>query len=127
MIGPKNIRLERRQVGIAQGVYYVVTGIWPLLSMRSFEAITGPKQDKWLVKTVGALVTVIGGNLALRSEFSRGDDHDRGTNEARRLGLSSALVMAAIDTIYVAKGRIPKVYLLDAVAETAIAIAWLNS
>jgi hypothetical protein len=95
--------------------------------MRSFEEVTGPKQDKWLVKTVGALVTVIGGSLALWSEFSCGDDHNGCFNEARMLGLSSALALAAIDTIYVAKGRISKVYLLDAVAETAIATAWLNS
>jgi len=31
--------------------------------MRSFEAITGPKADKWVVRTVAVLVTVIGGVL----------------------------------------------------------------
>ena len=43
-----------------QAVFYIVTGVWPIVSMRSFEAITGPKVDRWLVKTVGALVAVIG-------------------------------------------------------------------
>lgn len=28
-----------------------------------FEALTGPKREWWLVQTVGALVTVIGGAL----------------------------------------------------------------
>ena len=31
--------------------------------MRSFEAVTGPNRDEWLVKTVGALVGVLGGGL----------------------------------------------------------------
>ncbi len=43
-----------------QGIYYVATGLWPILNMRSFEMVTGPKRDKWLVKTVGALITAIG-------------------------------------------------------------------
>jgi hypothetical protein len=45
------------------GGYYVVIGIWPLISMRTFERVTGPKLDKWLVKTVGILVTVAGTTL----------------------------------------------------------------
>jgi hypothetical protein len=30
-------------VARAQGNYDVVTGVWPLLSMRSFEAVLGPR------------------------------------------------------------------------------------
>src|ERR687897_547956 len=48
-----------------QAIFYIVTGVWPFVSMRSFEAVTGPKVDRWLVKTVGALVAVIGCALAL--------------------------------------------------------------
>jgi len=46
-------------------VYFLLTGIWPLLSMRTFEAVTGPKVDRWLVKTVGVLVAVIGSKIYL--------------------------------------------------------------
>ncbi|MBV8580277.1 MAG: hypothetical protein JOZ86_06540, partial [Candidatus Eremiobacteraeota bacterium] len=35
--------------------YYLATGLWPLLDMRSFELVTGRKTDRWLVKMVGAL------------------------------------------------------------------------
>ena len=28
-----------------QGSYYLVTGLWPLVHLASFEAITGPKVD----------------------------------------------------------------------------------
>jgi protein-S-isoprenylcysteine O-methyltransferase Ste14 len=48
-----------------QAVYYLITGIWPLLSIKTFEKLTGPKTDKWLVKTVGVVVTVIGSVLML--------------------------------------------------------------
>ena len=50
---------------VAQGVYFLLTGIWPLLSMRTFEAVTGPKVDRRLVKTVGVLVAVIGSKIYL--------------------------------------------------------------
>ena len=41
-----------------QAGYFVVTGVWPIVHMRSFLAVTGPKTDLWLVKTIGVLVTV---------------------------------------------------------------------
>ena len=54
---------ERNSNTSFQGIYYVATGLWPILNMRSFEMVTGPKRDKWLVKTVGALITAIGSTL----------------------------------------------------------------
>lgn len=38
----------------AQGAFNVVGGAWPLVSMRSFEWVFGPKQDRWLEQTVAA-------------------------------------------------------------------------
>jgi energy-converting hydrogenase Eha subunit E len=52
-------------VALAQAFYFLLTGIWPLVSMATFEAVTGPKFDDWLVKTVGVLVSVIGVVLAI--------------------------------------------------------------
>lgn len=50
------ISIDRNIATKFQGIYYVASGLWPLLHMRSFEAVTGPKRDKWLVNTVGALI-----------------------------------------------------------------------
>ena len=47
-------------VAAAQGLYYLFTGLWPLFSLRTFMAVTGPKVDGWLVKTVGLLLSVTG-------------------------------------------------------------------
>ena len=105
--------LQRTAV-LTQGVYYVATGMWPLVNMRSFERVTGPKIDKWLVKTVGVLVTSIGGALLVAAT------RRRISPEARVLAAGTALGLAAIDVYYVAKRRIAPVYLLDAVTELAL-------
>jgi len=108
-------------LAIVQAIYFVITGVWPIVHVRSFYAVTGPKVDHWLVKTVGVLVTVIGvaiGVTALR----------RGAAippEIMLLAAGSAAALAAVDLIYVLKRVIPKVYLADAVAESIIVIAWL--
>jgi hypothetical protein len=104
----------------AQGIFYVVTGIWPILSMRTFECVTGPKTDRWLVKTAGALIAVIGGTLVLGAR--------RGViaPELRFLGGASAASLAVVDLVYALRGRISKVYLLDAAVEIAIVAAWMR-
>ena len=56
---------RRRRAALLQAGYYVVTGVWPLVHRRSFERITGPKVDYWLVRTVGVLVAAIGAGLAV--------------------------------------------------------------
>jgi hypothetical protein len=101
-----------------QATFYVVTGVWPFVSMRTFEAVTGPKVDRWLVKTVGALVAVIGCALALASR------RRQLAPEVVLVAAGSAAALATIDTVYVARRRISPVYLLDAVAEIALVAGW---
>ena len=101
-----------------QAIFYLVSGLWPIVSIRTFEAITGPKVDRWLVKTVAALVAVIGGALALASR------RRQVSPEIVLVATASATALATIDVVYVAKRRISWVYLLDAVAEIALAAGW---
>src|SRR5690606_7125764 len=49
-----------RIVTYLQGIYYLVNGIWPMLHMESFVAVTGPKEDYWLVRMVALLSISIG-------------------------------------------------------------------
>ena len=107
-------------VALGQGAYYLATGVWPLVSMRTFESVTGPKVDKWLVKTVGVLVSVIGASLMLAARRTAVSP------EARLLATGSAAGLAAIEFIYVARGRISPVYLLDAVSEIALLKMWTS-
>jgi hypothetical protein len=104
---------------ILQGGYFLATGIWPLLSRRSFERLTGPKADFWLAQTVGVLVTGIGA-VILVAERRR-----RMTPEIELLALVSATGLALVDVAFVARNRISKVYLLDALAEAALTAGWV--
>jgi hypothetical protein len=99
----------------AQGAMYVVTGLWPLLHMASFEAVTGPKTDDWLVHTVGLLLAVIGAVL-LASLMRRHVD-----DLVIALAAGVALALAAIEVFYVSNGTISRIYLSDAAIEGAIA------
>lgn len=108
-----------RALAIGQAVYFAVTGVWPLVSMRTFEAVTGPKTDHWLVRTVGILVTVIGTVIGLAGWRRRVPP------EIPVLAVGSAAGLAAIDVVYVANGRISPIYLLDALAEAVLIVAWL--
>lgn len=111
----------RVALGLAQGAIWVGTGVWPFIDRRSFERVTGPKHDWWLVKTVGGLVALIGGGVALAAASRRV------TPELRLVAAGSAAFLAAIDVHYVMKRRIPRIYLADAVLESAIAAAWLSA
>ena len=99
-------------------MYYVITGVWPLVDIRSFQAVTGPKTDLWLVKTVGVLVSVIGATLIA------GGLGGRPTADLGRLAAGSAAGLAGVDTVYSAKGRISPIYLLDALVEVGLLASW---
>ena len=55
----------RHRVVTLQATYYILTGLWPLVHFSSFELVTGPKTDDWLVRMVGLLVVLIGVTLAV--------------------------------------------------------------
>jgi hypothetical protein len=105
-------------VAAAQGAYYVATGLWPIVHLRSFEAVTGPKPEGWLVKMVGALAACIGGALFAASRSGRI------TPELRGLALGAAASFAAVDVWYVARRRIAPIYLMDALPELAALGFW---
>lgn len=111
--------LSARSVARAQGVFYVASGVWPLIHFGSFEAVTGPKTDRWLVQTVSGLLMT---NGLAQLAWS-------GAPEGRRvvgvIGAGTAGTLAAIDLLHAPRGRIRRVYLLDAAAELAWLAAWL--
>jgi hypothetical protein len=111
---------QTRLTPLVQGVYFIGTGLWPVVHLPSFEAVTGPKLEKWLVRTFGALVAAVGSALVVGAT-GRG----AGSRVLVTLGVGSALALGLADGIYVAKGRIRRVYLLDLVAEGAILGAWV--
>lgn len=108
-----------RPVPLAQGIFYVATGLWPIVHLASFEAVTGPKVDRWLVRTVGGLIAAVGASL-IAGAFER-----QTSRAVRMLGIGSAAALGLADVIYAGRGRISKVYLGDAVAEAALIAGWV--
>lgn len=103
---------------VLQSAYYLGTGVWPLLHMRSFERVTGPKVEHWLVQTVGVMTVVIGATLGLAA--LRG----RSASEAAVLGAGAAIGFAGIDIVHASRGRIPPIYLTDAALQLAFLAGW---
>lgn len=110
-----------RRVAAAQGAYFVLTGLWPLFGINSFQAVTGAKTDLWLVYTVGCLVAVIGTALIIAAISGRT------TPEVIVMAVGSALMLAGVDVVFVVRGVISWVYLLDAGAEGALITWWVLS
>lgn len=119
MTGPR-FRVGARGLAGLQGMYFLTTGVWPLVHMPSFLIVTGPKTDLWLVQTVGVLIAVIGGALLLAAVSGRV------TWEVICLAAGSALGLGAVDVIFVAADVIPPVYLGDAAVEAVFILWWLT-
>jgi hypothetical protein len=110
-----------------QGPYYFLTGVWPLVSIRTFQLVTGPKTDNqptgleadhWLVMTVGLLVTAISITLLIAA-WRRSAQL-----EIAVLAIGSALGLTAIDVIYVWRSVIAPIYLVDAAIEIPLILGW---
>jgi len=109
-----------RRTAFFHGGYYVLTGLWSLVSISSFQAVTGSKTDIWLVKTIGLLVTV-SGLVFLYSAARRSFPM-----ETVILAIGTALALALIEITYGSVGHISAVYLLDAVLEVFLAGLWIT-
>lgn len=109
---------RKRFLAWFQGVFYLLTGVWPLISIGTFQAVTGPKIDLWLVKTAGVLIITVGVTLLI------GARRRRIGPELMFLGAASAAGLAGIDLVYALSGRISDIYLLDAAVEILLVLLW---
>ncbi|MFI6436586.1 hypothetical protein [Streptomyces sp. NPDC050759] len=90
-MGRTSARDPGQGVAVARGVFNVVGGLWPLVHLRSFEWIFGPKTDVWLQRTTGGLLVSAG--LAQLAAAPG----PQGPVQARRIGLGTALTLLAVD------------------------------
>jgi hypothetical protein len=106
-------------VSLIHGAYFALGGLWPLVSMRTFEMVSGPKRDRWLVRTTALLMGVIGVVLTMAGL------KERDIPEIPVLGAGSAASVAGIDLVYGLRGRISRVYLLDGAIELLLMLSWI--
>lgn len=112
-----------RILALVQGLYFVITAIWPLLNMTSFETVTGRKADRWLVRTMSGQLLVSGAVLCLTALRRR----PLSTPEGPLVGAGSAAGTAAVEVATVAHCRMSPIYLLDAAVEIVFIAGWLLS
>jgi hypothetical protein len=113
-----------------QGLYFLITGVWPIVSVQSFQLVTGPKSDHlivdsptdadhWMLFTISALIIAI--SIAILAAAWR----RRLPLEICLLGIASAAALLIIDVVFVARGTIRPIYSADAAIELAIIVGWL--
>jgi hypothetical protein len=101
-----------------QSAYYVTTGLWSIVHRASFERITGPKRDYWLVRTVGGLAVAIGATLGVAAATGSR------TRESETLALASGLAFGVAD-LQAARAS-SRIYLADAALHAALLAVWLR-
>jgi hypothetical protein len=106
-----------RMLLLVEGIYFALTGAWPLVHLESFLAVTGPKHDLWLVQTVGGLVLVMGLTMLVGA-------WRRPSAESVFLAVTSAATLATVDVVFVLRRTIGPIYLLDALAEVGLVVMW---
>ena len=110
--------LSPRSVARAQGVFNVVGGAWPLVSLRTFEWVYGRKRDVYLQKTVAGLLLSIG------CVQVAAPDSPAEMRSTRRLGVATATTLLAIDLIYIPRRHMRWTYWQDALCEIGWIAAW---
>jgi hypothetical protein len=104
---------------IFQGTYTLITALWALIDIHSFMAVTGPKTDLWLVKTVAVLLIPISVSLILPAFFTST------IWQPLLVGLLSAIGLAIIDFYYSVNNTIDEIYMLDGILQCVFVIAWI--
>ncbi len=106
------------KIWLFHAAYDLVTGIWPVFGIESFQKVSGRKTDIWLVKTVTLLILVVGATIGAAGV------RKRVTPEIAGLAIGSSAALTTIDVIYVSQRRISPVYLLDGLANTILIAGW---
>ena len=117
--GPRRKRTLPIFAAFGHGFFCLVAGLWPVVDLPAFQAVTGQKPDHWLITVAGLLLAGIGSSLiiaAIRRDIAF---------EGFALGIFTALALGVTDLIFVIERIIPAVYLLDAVAESLFVTMWV--
>lgn len=109
--------LWSRLIILAQSSYYFITAVWPMVSIKTFMMVTGPKTDIWLVDTVAVLI--LGISIALAVSLAAQEV----SLDAYVLSAAAAIGLMVIDIRYTQNGTISPLYLLDAAPEFLFALS----
>jgi hypothetical protein len=102
-----------------QAAYYIPFSLWAIVHIESFMAVTGPKIDIWLVKTVALLLTATGIVCAVAAK------RKSVSFEVFLLAVLNCIALIIIDVYYPSIGRISPIYYLDALGNAILIAIWV--
>lgn len=94
-----------------------MTGLWSVVHERSFEAVTGPKRDKWLVRSTGLIIAMVGVYFLMAGL-------EGPTRRTRRFGMLFPAGLATADVAWAWPNCRSKAYLADAVVSGLVIAVW---
>ena len=103
---------------IVQGIYYLLTGLWPLLRLNSLP-LTGSASPNWLPQPVHLLVLCTGVVLL---KGSRDQNIKQGV---KVLSIAAALALLLIDLYFPFSGTVSKLFIIDGILQFSCLVLWL--
>lgn len=113
--------MSAQAVLIAQGAYYALVGLWPIVDINSFQSVTGPKTDLWMLRTLGLFLAIIGGALLFATR------HGKPPLEIVVLAIAMASGLLLVDLVIVFSRIVPLRCLLDAVIQLGLILWWTRA
>ncbi|MGV9013135.1 MAG: hypothetical protein ACOH13_11120 [Flavobacteriales bacterium] len=102
----------------AHALYLLIGGAWPLLSLRTFEEVTGPKSDHFLVRTVALILVLVASIL-----FTQRKPPVERSAVFTAMGISC--ILGSVALFSAAGGWVWKVYFIDGGMHLLFASAWV--
>lgn len=99
-----------------QALYYLLGGLWPFVHFRSFQAVAGPKPDRFQTEVTAALFAATGAAL-----LAARDPEPGAATAARLLAAGAACGVAVVDWRH--RKVIRPLFRAEAALEVAFAVA----
>ena len=103
---------------MAQGAYYIASGLWPMLHVRSYEAATGTRSPG-PEQAIGGVVAAVGAALLVGGGIGA-------SPRMRGLGIGAAVALGLGGAYLLARRRVSAVNVIDALMQLGFAAAWLR-
>lgn len=109
--------ISARHISLFQAAHYILTGLWAVLHLRSFEALTGKKQDRWLVRSTGLMIATVGSYFLMAGVQGP-------SPRTRWFGMLFPAALATADVCWAWRSTRAKAYLADALVAGIVIGAW---
>lgn len=106
---------------VVHGAYLLIGGLWPLVHMPSFEAVTGPKAEHWLVRSVAGMLVVIAVVLLVQLRKHRVEA------SAVVVAMGASLTLGVVGIITAAQGVIDPIYICDGTLHLLFVALWCGA